>query len=56
VITMGCGESCPVVAGHEREDWPVVDPKGRPHDEVKAISAEIRARVVDLLARRGWAR
>lgn len=54
VITMGCGESCPVISGQEREDWPVPDPKGRRYAEVKEISATIRERVVDLLARRGW--
>ena len=54
VITMGCGESCPVVPGQGREDWPVADPKGRPYPEFKEISAAIRARAVDLLERRGW--
>jgi arsenate reductase len=54
VVTMGCGESCPVIVGQEREDWPVPDPKGLPHAEVKAISATIRAKILDLLERRGW--
>ena len=54
VITMGCGESCPVVIGQEREDWPVADPKGRPYGEVKEISRAIRSKVEDLLDRRGW--
>ena len=56
VVTMGCGESCPVIVGQERDDWPVPDPKGRPLAEVEAISRSVRERVEDLLARRGWAR
>jgi len=54
IVTMGCGESCPVVIGQDHEDWPVTDPKGRPHAEVQEISREIRGRVEGLLDRRGW--
>jgi len=54
VITMGCGESCPVFPDQDHEDWPVRDPAGRPHAEVEAISATIRALVIDLLERRRW--
>jgi arsenate reductase len=51
LITMGCGESCPVTPpGVERRDWPVADPKGLPIERVRAIRDEIRARVVALLA------
>jgi arsenate reductase (thioredoxin) len=56
VITMGCGEECPVVPGVERMDWPLEDPKDRPLDEVRTIRDEIRARVGALLGERGWAR
>lgn len=56
LITMGCGDECPVVPGVRREDWPLQDPKGRPVDEVRAIRDDIRGRVVDLLTREGWAR
>jgi arsenate reductase len=45
LITMGCGESCPVVPGARREDWAVTDPKGQPVDIVRTIRDEIRARV-----------
>jgi arsenate reductase len=54
LITMGCGEECPIVPGAERDDWPLSDPKGRPVEEVRAIRDEIRARVLALLESRGW--
>jgi arsenate reductase (thioredoxin) len=56
LITMGCGERCPVVPGLRREDWPLEDPKGRPLDEVRRIREEIRSRVAGLIAREGWGR
>jgi arsenate reductase (thioredoxin) len=45
LITMGCGEECPVVSGVAREDWPLEDPKGRGLDAVRAIRDEVKARV-----------
>ena len=54
LITMGCGDSCPVVPGLERMDWPLDDPKDRPLEEVRKIRDEIRGRVEALLAERGW--
>jgi arsenate reductase len=54
LVTMGCGEECPVVPGLEREDWPLDDPKGRPADQVRRIRDQIRARVLELLRARGW--
>lgn len=51
LVTMGCGEECPVVPGLAREDWPFNDPKGRPIEEVRLIRDGIRARVEELLAR-----
>jgi arsenate reductase (thioredoxin) len=54
LVTMGCGEACPVVPGIERDDWPLPDPKGRPVEEVRAIRDDIRARVEALVASRGW--
>ena len=56
LITMGCGDECPVVPGVRRDDWPLDDPKGRPLDEVRRIRDEIRVRVAALIAREGWAR
>jgi arsenate reductase len=54
LITMGCGEECPVVPGVERDDWALPDPKGRPVEEVRAIRDEIAARVAALVDSRGW--
>ncbi|NOU26776.1 MAG: arsenate reductase ArsC [Polyangiaceae bacterium] len=54
LVTMGCGEACPAVPGLSREDWPLEDPKGQPMEKVRAIRDDIRARVVDLIARQGW--
>jgi arsenate reductase len=56
LITMGCGEQCPVVPGLRRDDWPLEDPKGKPIARVREIRDEVRTRVVDLLRREGWAR
>jgi arsenate reductase len=49
VVTMGCGDACPVVPGVRYLDWELPDPHGRPLDEVRAIRDEI-ARRVDALA------
>ena len=56
LITMGCGEHCPVVPGLRRDDWPLEDPKGRPIERVREIRDDVRARVAGLLLREGWAR
>jgi arsenate reductase len=56
LITMGCGDQCPVVPEVERDDWPLADPKGQPLDEVRAIRDEIRSRVQVLLEKHGWTR
>src|SRR5687767_1209769 len=37
LITMGCGEQCPLVPGLERQDWPLDDPSGQPLDQVRVI-------------------
>src|SRR3984885_2744776 len=52
LITMGCGESCPVVPGLQRLDWPLEDPKGKPASRVREIRDDIRERVTALLAER----
>ena len=54
LITLGCGERCPVVPGAQREDWPLPDPKGLPAEAVAAVRDEIRARVEALLEAKGW--
>jgi arsenate reductase (thioredoxin) len=53
LITMGCGEACPLVPGLTREDWPLPDPKGQDLESVRAIRDEIKRRVTDLLVRQG---
>jgi arsenate reductase (thioredoxin) len=54
LITMGCGEACPVVPGLRRDDWPLSDPKGQPPERVREIRDEIRRRVQQLLTSEGW--
>ncbi len=54
LITMGCGESCPVVPGLKRLDWPLEDPKGKPVERVREIRDDIRGRVIALLDERAW--
>lgn len=56
LVTMGCGEHCPVVPGLERDDWPLRDPKGLPSNEVREIRDAIEQRVRSLLEARGWLR
>jgi arsenate reductase len=50
VITMGCGDACPVFPGKRYEDWELTDPAGLPLDQVRPIRDEIRSRVERLLA------
>jgi arsenate reductase (thioredoxin) len=54
LVTMGCGDECPVVPGLARDDWPLADPKDRPINEVRAIRDEIKDRVRTLLRERQW--
>jgi arsenate reductase len=50
VITMGCGDACPVFPGKRYEDWELDDPAGKDLETVRSIRDEIRMRVVALLA------
>jgi arsenate reductase (thioredoxin) len=50
VVTMGCGDSCPIVPGTRYEDWAVDDPAGLGVDAVRPIRDEIERRVRGLLA------
>jgi arsenate reductase len=54
LVTMGCGETCPVVPGLAREDWNLPDPKGQPPERVRAIRDEIRGHVERLVDSHGW--
>ncbi len=56
LITMGCGDECPVIPGAVRDDWPLPDPKGRSLNEVREIRDDIRDRVARFVASHGWAR
>ena len=49
VITMGCGDQCPVIPGKRYLDWELADPAGRTSDEVRAIRDEIDQRVITLI-------
>jgi arsenate reductase len=49
VVTMGCGDECPVVPGKRYVDWDLDDPAGRPLDDVRRIRDEIAERVGALL-------
>ena len=51
LITMGCGDECPLVPGIRVEDWPLSDPKGANIETVRDIRDEIRARVAGLIER-----
>ena len=51
LITMGCGESCPVVPGARVEDWPIFDPANQPIERVRAIRDEVYARVARFIQR-----
>ena len=53
VVTMGCGDACPIYPGKRYLDWEVEDPAGQPLEEVRRIRDEIRARVEALLIELG---
>jgi len=50
IVTMGCGDSCPVYPGKRYLDWDLEDPAGKPVEEVRPIVDEIDSRVRELLA------
>ena len=52
VVTMGCGDACPVIPGKRYVDWDLPDPAGRSVDEVRTIRDEIERRVEELAATR----
>lgn len=49
VITMGCGDACPIFPGKRYEDWALEDPAGQGVEAVRPIRDEIRARILALL-------
>jgi protein-tyrosine-phosphatase len=50
IVTMGCGDACPIFPGTRYEDWTLDDPAGRPLEDVRRIRDDIRARVEALVA------
>lgn len=54
LITMGCGDECPVVPGTQRDDWPLPDPKGQPPAVVRAIIDDIERRIAQLIEMERW--
>jgi arsenate reductase len=50
-VTMGCGDSCPLVRAKRREDWQIPDPKHMPPEEFRVIRDLIAAKVKKLLSR-----
>ena len=53
IITMGCGDSCPIFPGKRYEDWDVEDPAGQDVEHVRPIRDDIESRVKALLTRLG---
>lgn len=56
LITMGCGDHCPVIPGLRRSDWPLEDPKGQPIERVREIRDDIATRVREFVQSEGWGR
>ena len=56
LVTMGCGDACPVVPGLVPVDWPLPDPKGQPLERVREIRDAVRAHVQELIEKEGWSR
>ena len=50
IVSMGCGDACPVYPGKRYEDWELTDPSGQPIDVVREVRDDIRTRVEALIA------
>lgn len=53
IVTMGCGDACPVHPGKRYEDWPVADPAGASIEQVRSIREDLQTRVSALLRELG---
>ncbi len=53
VVTMGCGDTCPILPGRRHEDWTLADPAGQTLESVRPIRDEIERRVRVLLSQLG---
>jgi protein-tyrosine-phosphatase len=51
VVTMGCGDACPLLPGKHYEDWELDDPSGKTIEQIRPIRDQIRDQVTDLLQR-----
>jgi arsenate reductase len=56
LITMGCGDECPVMPGLKVLDWPLEDPKGKPVERVREIRDDLRRRVQEFVDANAWGR
>lgn len=56
LVTLGCGERCPMIPAGRRADWSLADPRDQPIERVREIRDEIRALVRALVAEKGWGR
>jgi arsenate reductase (thioredoxin) len=50
VVTMGCGDACPIFPGKRYEDWELTDPAGQPIEVVRSVRDDIEGRVRKLMA------
>ncbi len=50
VITMGCGDACPIFPGKRYEDWEITDPAGQPVEVVREVRDDIKERVQNLIS------
>ena len=50
VVTMGCGDACPIFPGKRYEDWELTDPAGQPIEVVRQVRDDVRARVARLVS------
>ena len=50
IVSMGCGDACPIFPGKRYEDWPLTDPSDQPIEVVREIRDDIRGRVETLMA------
>jgi protein-tyrosine-phosphatase len=50
VITMGCGDTCPIFPGRRYEDWDLTDPAGQPIEVVREVRNDIKARIETLVS------
>ncbi len=53
IVTMGCGDACPIFPGQRYEEWVLTDPAGQPVEAVRPIRDEVELRVRALLAQLG---